>query len=115
MQTNDNDTIVDKAVNFVKDAFGIRHGPASGVDPNFEDGKTFGDHDTEAEVTAEQASSLDPNAFVVSPSGQVAPVGLVDPPRETDAERLRREVDEQPRPKSLLERNDELVRRDNAV
>ena len=104
MPTSDNDTVIDKAVNLVKDVFGIRHDAPAEPEPDFKD--------TEPEVTAEHAMSLDPNVFVVSPSGQVTP-GTA-PSGETDAERLRREVGEEHRP-SPLGYGNEIVRQENGV
>ncbi len=98
MRKNDNDTVVDKAVNFVKDVFGIQHDAvATETRPE--------DHDLAAEAPSEPPARLDPNTFVVSPSGQIIPGSF--PARETDTERLRREVGEDPPQKSARELNAE--------
>jgi hypothetical protein len=109
METEHNETVVEKAVAFVKDMFGIQPEPVHDVDPvpDFPD--------TAPEVTAENAMRLDPNAFLVDPAGQitpgsyVAPMDNMEPRDETDIERLRRQVDE-PRQKGALELNAESAR-----
>jgi hypothetical protein len=85
MQANDNSTndsstnVVDKAVNFVKDALGIQHNSAPEVQAKPEY------HDTEPEV-ADAAMSLDPNVYE----------GLVPPESgtvfEDDPQRPRRDA-----------------------
>jgi hypothetical protein len=105
METDHAETVVEKAVNFVKDVFGVQHdaSPKTDAEPPYED--------TEPEVTAEQAMSLDPNAYTVSPSGQVVPASTILPEVLTDPEPD--SDDEQVRRKSLAERNEDLVRREN--
>jgi hypothetical protein len=98
------ETVVDKAVNFVKDVLGIHHEAAPEVEGNPEY------PDTAPEVTAEKAMRLDPDTFVVSPSGQVTPGTNTSVRAETEAERLRREVGEYPREKTALELNAESAR-----
>jgi hypothetical protein len=104
METEHTETVVEKAVAFVKDMFGIPSGSAPGVEARTEY------RDSAPEVTAENAMRLNPNAY----EGLVPPEsGMVLGPkteRADDAERLRREVDEQPRPKGALELNAESAR-----
>jgi len=98
METQHTETVVDKAVNFVKDVLGIQHGDAPEVvaNPEF--------HDSEAEVAAENATRLDPNAYKMQSLEQLnAEETSVRP--DSDTERLRREVDEFPRKMSALELN----------
>jgi hypothetical protein len=119
MKTEHNETVIDKAVGYVKDMFGIHPEAAPDVEakPEF--------HDTEPEVTAENAMRLDPDAYLVDPAGQITPgllntsgdttpASYVASTDESDAERLRREVDE-PREKSAIESGSEIVRRENGI
>lgn len=105
METPHAETIMEKAVAYVKDVFGI---PPADATPEAE--ATPAHHDTEAEITAESAMRLDPNVYegVVPPESGIA----FDPVTERGdhAERLKREVDEQPRQKSALELNAESAR-----
>jgi hypothetical protein len=72
------------------------------------------------EVTVENAMWLDPDVYVVNTAGQVIPGSYVPPMDgigpldETDAERLRLEVDE-PREKCAIENSSEIVQRENGV
>jgi hypothetical protein len=115
METEHNETVVEKAVNFVKDVLGVQHDgtPAVEAEPEYPD--------TAPEVTAENAMRLDPDAFMSNSAGQISPAGSYVAPMdavplldETDAERLRREVDEPPK-KSVSENISDVVRRENGI
>ena len=98
METQHTETVVDKAVNFVKDVLGIQHEsePEVVADPEF--------HDSEAEVAAENATRLDSNAYKMQSLEQLNAEETSARP-DSDTERLRREVDEFPRKMSALELN----------
>ena len=104
MEANHTETVVEKAVAYVKDMFGIQTDTAPEVEAKPEY------RDTKSEITAEAAMRLDPNVYegIVPPEGGSA----FDPAarRESDTERLRREVDEQPHAKGALELNAESAR-----
>jgi len=97
MEIEHTETVVDKAVAFVKDVFGIETEPT----PNGETTREYSD--TAPEVTAEGAMRLDRNAFdgLVSTDSGMA----FDPvtAQALEAERLKRAADEEPRQKSALE------------
>ncbi len=73
METPHTETVVDKAVNFVKDVFGIEHdaAPEAEARPEYTD--------TAPEVTTENAMRLDPNTLVVNPAGEITPNSYVNP------------------------------------
>ena len=104
MDTPSNETVVDKAVAFVKDMFGVSE-PARRVEPEYPE--------TTPEATAEDAMRLDPNAYVVNTAGQMTTDSFVAPLEETTTDRLRREVGEQTREKGALELNAESARRED--
>jgi hypothetical protein len=87
METAHTETMVDKAVTFVKDMFGIQTDAPPDVEANPEYS------DTAPAITAENAMRFDPNAFETR-VGQLNADRYVRPVGETDAERLRREVGE---------------------
>ena len=97
METQHTETVVDKAVNFVKDVLGIQHEsePEVVADPEF--------HDSEAEVAAENAMRIEPNSYSMQSLEQLN--AEPRPVEDSDTERLRREVDEFPRKMSALELN----------
>jgi hypothetical protein len=100
METQHTETVVDKAVNFVKDVLGIQHDDAPEVvaDPEY--------HDSEPEVAAENAMRIDPNSYKMESLEQLnAEETSARPVGDSDTERLRREVDEFPRKMSALELN----------
>jgi hypothetical protein len=99
METQHNETVVDKAVNFVKDVLGIQHdAPEVVANPEY--------HDTEAEVAAENAMRIDPNSYRMESLEHLnAEETAARPVGDSDTERLRREVDEFPRKMSALELN----------
>jgi hypothetical protein len=98
------ETVVDKAVAFVKDVFGIQTEPTPNVGTREEYSHTA------PEVTAESAMRLDRNAFdgLESTDNGVA----FDPvtAQALQTERLKREVGEEPREKTALELNAESAR-----
>jgi hypothetical protein len=93
METAHIETVVDKAVTFVKDMFGIQ----SDTPPDIQANPEYSD--TAPAITAVNAMRFDPNAFETK-VGQLNADNYVRPVGETDAERLRREVGEDPREKS---------------
>ncbi len=100
METQHTETVVDKAVNFVKDVLGIQHDDAPEVvaKPEYQD--------TKSEVAAENAMRIDPNSYRMQSLEQLnAAEADARPAPESDTERLRREVDEFPRKMSALELN----------
>jgi|HubBroStandDraft_6_1064221.scaffolds.fasta_scaffold1771675_1 hypothetical protein len=100
MEKQHTETVVDKAVNFVRDVLGIQHDDAPEVvaNPEF--------HNTEAEVAAEKATGIDPNSYRMESLDQLnAKEPYARPVADSDADRLRREVDEFPRKMSALELN----------
>src|ERR1700728_4055601 len=103
METEHTETVVEKAVAYVKDSVVIQTDTAPDVQAKPEY------HDTASEVTAENAMRLDPNAYATS-VGRLNGENYVRPVAETDADRLRREVDEYPREKSALELNADSAR-----
>jgi hypothetical protein len=104
METEHTETVVEKAVAFVKDVFGIQTEPT----PNVETREEYSH--TAPEVTAESAMRLDRNAFdgLVSTDAGIA----FDPvtARALETERLKREADEHPEPKGAFELNAESAR-----
>lgn len=90
METEHTETVVEKAVAFVKDIFGLQTDP----EPDVEAKREYSD--TAPEITAESAMRLNPNAFegLVPPESGVAFDPVTD--RAIETERLRREVDEYP-------------------
>jgi hypothetical protein len=88
MGTEHTETVVEKAVAFVKDVLGIPadHAPDVEAKPEYSDAAP--------EVTAENAMRPDPNAFIVNAAGQITPRGDA-PLEETVADRLRRDADRQ--------------------
>lgn len=72
METEHNETLAEKAVNFVRDAFGIQRENAP-----VEAERSY--PDTALEVTAENAMRLDPNAYLVDTAGQITPGSFVEP------------------------------------
>jgi len=96
METEHVETVVDKAVAFVKDMFGI----PTETTPDVAAKREYSD--TAPEITAENAMRLNPNAYegLVPPESGVAfdPAAErdFDPAAERDieAERLRRKADE---------------------
>ena len=99
METQHTETVVDKAVNFVKDVLGIQHDDAPEVVANPEY------HDTESEAAAENAMRIDPNSQRMESLEQLNAEPYARPVADSDTERLRREVDEFPRKMSALELN----------
>jgi len=100
METQHTETVVDKAINFVKDVLGIQHDDAPEVMAKPEH------HDTESEVAAENAVRIDPNSYRMESLEQLnAEEPYARPVADSDTERLRREVDEFPRKMSALELN----------
>jgi hypothetical protein len=99
METPHNETVVEKAVAYVKEVFGIHPTPEVDAKPEFSD--------TAPEVTAENAMRLDPNAYesLVPPES-----GFDSAARKAETERLRREVDEHPPQKTAWELNAESAR-----
>jgi len=91
METPHTETVVDKAVTFVKDMLGIHTDTAPGVkaQPEY--------HDAAPEITAENAMGLDPNAQTMQTVGEVNAESYVRPVGDSEVDRLRREVDEHPR------------------
>ena len=84
----------------MKDVLGIQHENAPEVVANPEY------HDTEAEAAAESAMRIDPNSYKMESLEQLnAEETSARPVGDSDAERLRREVDEFPRKMSALEIN----------
>jgi len=110
METEHGDTVVEKAVTFVKDMLGI-HPPAPDVEarPEYTD--------TAPEITSENALRLNPNEFAMKSIGELSPETASSPDShlsanradsdttidETEAERLRREEEEHPRQKTASE------------
>jgi hypothetical protein len=88
METPHTETVVEKAVAYVKDVFGI-HSP----DPTPDVQAKPEYHDTAPEITAENAMRLEPNAFGTSVEDLNAD-SYVRPVGELDVDRLRREVGE---------------------
>ena len=88
METPHTETVVEKAVNFVKDVFGIEHETAPDVEAKPEY------HDTAPEVTAENAMRLNPNAYGASVE-ELNAEGYVRPVGEPDVDRSG--IDEHPR------------------
>jgi hypothetical protein len=116
METGHTETVVEKAVAYVKDVLGIHPTDAP---PDVEANPEYSD--TAPEVTAEDAMRLDPNAYTMKSIGELNSETSVPPEsggeftrakstEETDAERLRREADKPPRQKSALELNSESAR-----
>lgn len=102
METEHTETVVEKAVAFVKDVFGVEPTPEVEPEPGY--------CGTAPEVTAESAMRLDRNAFdgLVSTES-----GIVYDPvtaRALETERLEREADEAPQQKTALELNAESAR-----
>jgi hypothetical protein len=95
METAHTETVVDKAVTFVKDMFGI----PTDTPPNVEADPEYSD--AAPAITSENAMRFDPNAFETK-VGRLNADTYVRPLGETDAERLRREVGEDIREKSGL-------------
>jgi hypothetical protein len=95
METTHNETVVDKAVGFVKDMLGLQ----SDTPPTVEEKPEYSDAPA---VTSDDAMRFDPNAFETK-VGELNADTYVRPAAETDAERLRREVGEPPRDKSGVE------------
>jgi hypothetical protein len=85
METAHTETVVDKAVTFVKDMFGIQTDAPPDVEANSEYS------DTAPAITSENAMRFDPNAFETK-VGQLNADSYVRPVGETHAERLRRDV-----------------------
>jgi hypothetical protein len=137
METPHTETVVDKAVNFVKDVFGIEHEAAPEVEarPEYTD--------TAPEITTEGAMHLEPRAYGTR-VGEVDDGSFVRPLGDPEDERIRRVVDEEHREnvrlnpesgqveevtsadalrplpdafprKSVAEVNDEIVRGENGV
>jgi hypothetical protein len=104
METQHSETVIDKAVNFVKDALGIPHEDASDVVANPEY------HDSEPELAAEDAMRLDPNAYRMKSLDQMEAESVAGPIVDPEAERVRREVDQYPREKTAFELNAENAR-----
>ena len=103
METPHTETVIEKTIAYVKDVLGIQTAPEADLEY----------HDTAPEVTAENAMRLDPNEFAVgelNAEGYFPSTESATSTRETDIERLRREVDEHPREKSALELNAESAR-----
>jgi len=90
METEHPETVVEKTVAFVKDVLGIHSAPG----PEY--------RETASEVTAENAMRLDPNEFALGEMDAEGYFPSTDNAGETDAERLRRAVDEHPREKRAL-------------
>jgi hypothetical protein len=99
METQHSETVVDKAVNFVKDVLGIQHDDAPAVVANPEH------HDTEPEVAAENAVGIDPNSYRMESLEQLNAEPYARPVADSDDEPSRRDVDEFPRKMSALELN----------
>jgi hypothetical protein len=99
METQHTETVVDKAVNFVKDVLGIQHDDAPEVvaSPEYHDGET--------ETAAENAMQLDPNAYKMQSLEQLNAETYARPEPDSDTERSRGKVDEFPRKMSALELN----------
>ena len=91
METPHTETVVDKAVTFVKDMLGIHTDTAPEVEAEPEY------HDTAPEITAENAMRLDPNAQTMQTVGELNAESYVRPVGDSEVDRLRREVDEHPR------------------
>ena len=91
METPHTETVVDKAVTFVKDLLGIHTDTAPDVEAK------PGRHDTAPEITAENAMRLDPNARTMRTVRELNAESNVRPVGESEVDRLRREVDEHPR------------------
>ena len=104
METPHTETVVDKAVTFVKDMLGIPTDAAPDVEAKPEY------HDTAPEITAENAMRLDPNAYTTKTVEELNAESYVRPVGDSETERLRREVDEHPREKSAFELNAESAR-----
>jgi hypothetical protein len=85
METPHTETVVDKAVTFMKDLLGIH--PASGV----RDQRKY-----RTEVTRENATHLRPRVFGTR-VGELDAGSFVRPLGDPEDERLRRVIDEQPR------------------
>jgi len=85
METEHPETIVEKTVAFVKHVLGTHSAP----EPQY--------RETASEVTAENAMRLDPNEFALGEMDAEGYFPSTDNAGETDAERLRRAVDEHPR------------------
>ena len=107
MGTEHTETVVDKAVAFVKDVFGIQTEPT----PNAESRQEYSH--TAPEVTAESAMRLDRNAFdgLVSTDSGIAFDPVTAQALETG--RLKRETDEHPQPKGAFELMAESARRED--
>ena len=104
METPHTETVVEKAVTFVKDMLGIPTDTAPDVEAKPEY------HDTAPEITAENAMRLDPNAYTTKTVEELNADSYVRPVADSETERLRREVDEHPREKSAFELNAESAR-----
>jgi len=91
METPHTETVVDKAVTFVKDMLGIHTDTAPDVEAKPEH------HDTAPEITTENAMRLDPKAHAMQTVGELNAEGYVRPVEDSEVDRLRREVDEHPR------------------
>jgi hypothetical protein len=97
METPHAETVVDKAVTFVKEVLGIHPAPD---EPQPE-------YHTAPEATAE--TRLQPKVYGTT-VGEVNAETNVRPLGNSEDERLRRVIDEQPREKSALELNAESAR-----
>jgi hypothetical protein len=84
MDTPHTETVVDKAVAYVKEVLGIH--PDTHLD-----GEGHEYHDAARDITAENAMRLDP--LVVNPGGEIPPNSYVRPLGHPEDERIRRVID----------------------
>jgi len=103
METPHAETVVEKTVAFVKDVLGIHTDTPPDVEakPEYDD--------TAPEIRAEISTRLEPKVYGTM-VGQVNPENSVRPLGDSEDERLRRVIDEQPREKSAFELNAESAR-----